>query len=212
MPEVYRVGFEPKDATKTYYQGFAGPGTVFEPGKKIKFTDILDGTSNTIAVIEAGPPVEWTKPVDIPYHPKLPLAKLDGPFSNVILGGMGDGSAHAFRTDFDEKQFRWLIERDDGNVIDLDKLHAKLPLTKEELKSVGEMLAKNEKLLTELAGQFREQQKLLAELAKKGKNPDIAMKGLEFERLARMQRELERILDEIKEETDQLRDQLQEKK
>ena len=27
MPAVYRVGIEPKDATHTYYQVFAGPGT-----------------------------------------------------------------------------------------------------------------------------------------------------------------------------------------
>src|SRR5262245_326487 len=32
MPDVFRVGFEPKDTTKTYYQAFAGPGKVLEPG------------------------------------------------------------------------------------------------------------------------------------------------------------------------------------
>ena len=31
MPNVYRVGIEPKGATHTYYQVFAGPGTPFDP-------------------------------------------------------------------------------------------------------------------------------------------------------------------------------------
>ncbi len=70
MPELFKVGIEPKDATKTYYQGFAGPGTIFEPGQKLTFAQIPDGTSNTIAVVEAGPSVEWTKPADLPYDPK----------------------------------------------------------------------------------------------------------------------------------------------
>jgi hypothetical protein len=33
MPTVYRVGIEPNDATHTYYQVFAGPGTPFGPSR-----------------------------------------------------------------------------------------------------------------------------------------------------------------------------------
>ena len=45
---------------------------------------ITDGTSNTFGVVEAGPPVAWTKPADIPFDPKKPFPKLVGPYTNAL--------------------------------------------------------------------------------------------------------------------------------
>src|SRR5204863_4655774 len=99
MPDVFRTGVEPKDSTKTYYQGYAGPGTIFEPGKKLTFVNVTDGTSNTLAVVEAGPPVEWTKPADIPYDPNKAVPKREGPFKNMMLAATADGAVHTLRPD-----------------------------------------------------------------------------------------------------------------
>src|SRR5262249_34466776 len=85
MPDVYRVGFEEKGETKTYYQGFSGPGALFGPRKTLRILDIKDGTSNTFAVVEAGPPVEWTKPADFAYDPKKRFPKIELPFANVLM-------------------------------------------------------------------------------------------------------------------------------
>lgn len=60
LPDVYKVGIEPKGEVKTYYQAFAGPKTIFEPGKKLSFQNVLDGTSNTFCVVEAGPPMPFS--------------------------------------------------------------------------------------------------------------------------------------------------------
>jgi RNA polymerase sigma factor (sigma-70 family) len=211
MPVTYRVGFQKKGETKTYYQGFAGPGTVFERGKAVKLEQIADGTSNTIGVIEAGPPVEWAQPGDIPYDPKKPLVGMGGPFTNVVFAAHCDGAAYAYRRDLDETTLRHLIETNDGNPVNTTDAFAKFPLTAEDIKSAQEMLRKNEILLTAIAEQFREQQKLLAEAGKKG-NPLGVVNGIDVGRLTRMQEELEGALNMLKRQTDELRKELEGKK
>ncbi|MCI0701101.1 MAG: sigma-70 family RNA polymerase sigma factor [Planctomycetia bacterium] len=209
MPVCFRVGFEPKDSTKTYYQAFAGTGTAFDPNKQIKITDITDGTSNTIAVIEAGPPVEWTKPVDLPYDPKK-LPKLEGPFKNTIIAATADGATHPLVPDIDETSLHRLIGIADGEVVSLDELRATFPLTKEEVQAAQDMLKQNEKLITAIGDQLRSQQKLLTELAKKA-NPKDPIQGIDFERIQRIQNELEYLLRVLKTETQELQKQLDKK-
>jgi len=211
MPAVYRVGFEPKGTTRTYYQGFSGPGAMFEPGKDIKFASVTDGLSNTLAVVECGPPVEWSKPADLPYDPKKKLPKLELPFKNTLIVGMGDGSANALKPDLDEATLRLLIERADGQPVSVADLVAKFPLDKEELKSAQDVLKRNEKMIEPIAEQLREQQKLLLEVAKR-KNPADPIKGIDLERLGRVQQELEHGLAAITKENEELRKQLEEKK
>ena len=102
----------------THFKGFVGPGTVFEPGKPIRLpADIPDGTSNTILVVEAGDPIPWAKPGDIPFDPKKPLPKLALPgvdgFVNVALC---DGSVRTLNMKtLTERTLKNAITRDDGN-------------------------------------------------------------------------------------------------
>jgi hypothetical protein len=53
---------------------FAGPGSVFEGAPGVSASEIRDGISETVAIVEAAKPVLWTKPEDLPYAPGEPLS------------------------------------------------------------------------------------------------------------------------------------------
>jgi len=116
MPKIYTpVNAKTGEKYETFYQVFAGKGTVFEPGEKITFASITDGTSNTIMIVEGDEPVPWTKPEDLPFDLEKPLPKLGGEFPDVINAAFCDGSVHTIeKKKIDDKVLRWLILRNSG--------------------------------------------------------------------------------------------------
>ena len=73
-------------------------------------------------VFEAGEPIIWTKPGDMPFDEMKPLPKLGGMFDGEFNVCMVDGSVLHVRKDADVTQIKRLIIRNDGYVIDYDKL------------------------------------------------------------------------------------------
>jgi RNA polymerase sigma factor (sigma-70 family) len=123
MPKVYApVRVKAKEG-ETFYQRFVGKGALFnEKGTSYKISTIPDGTSNTALVVEAGDPVIWTKPADLPFNTKAPLPKLGGLFDGDFHVLFGDGSVQRFKKDYDMNEMKNVITPDDGNVIDFKKL------------------------------------------------------------------------------------------
>jgi len=76
-----------------------------------------DGTENTIMVIDADEPVEWTRPLDIDWSPGKPRPALGGPGRTHCMVLMCDASVHSMRRDVADQVLRNLIDRRDGNVI-----------------------------------------------------------------------------------------------
>jgi RNA polymerase sigma factor (sigma-70 family) len=126
MPKQYTSTLpgKTKDKYATFYQGFVGKGTIFEGAEGVAFSDITDGTSCTIAIVEAGEAVPWTKPADLPYDDKKPLPKLGGLFKEGFHSAWADGSVRWLRKDFDVPTMRVAITRNDGTIADFDKLNA----------------------------------------------------------------------------------------
>jgi hypothetical protein len=110
MPKVYapvRVRAKPGE---TYYQVFAGDDALFGPNKRPLHPDgIPDGPSGTAMVVEAGEPVIWTKPADLPFDLKKPLPKLGGLFDGEFHVGLCDGSVVLVRKGFDAGEMRKLV-------------------------------------------------------------------------------------------------------
>lgn len=130
-PRCYEPMLGGKDAPGlTRYQVFVGPGTAFERDG-LTWDDFPDGRENTILVVEAGGPVPWTKPVDLPYDPDQPLPLLGDVYAkpyHFLCYEMGrtpglnacfaDGTTRFLSGKTDEKVIRGLITRNGGEKVD----------------------------------------------------------------------------------------------
>jgi Protein of unknown function (DUF1559) len=123
LPKEYTpIRAKTKDEGMTFYRGFTGGGTVFESGLRLSIVAISDGSSNTIAVVEAGESCVWTKPDDLPFGEKKDLPKLGGLFDGAFHVGLCDGSVRKVKAKFDAATLKAMITRAGGEVISTDGL------------------------------------------------------------------------------------------
>jgi RNA polymerase sigma factor (sigma-70 family) len=164
------------------------PAAAGRPG--VRFADITDGTSNTLAVIEAGPPVPWTKPADIAFDPAKPT-RLAAPFARVLHAAMMDGSAHALKRDLDPDLLRRLIVMNDGEVVSFKDLHApRTAETPEEQADLRKKVQENRHVIDQVHRLMTELADLLAEGNNLAAVEEMAdrLQGLEKELKAEIRR------------------------
>ncbi|MAV37954.1 MAG: hypothetical protein CMJ59_21150 [Planctomycetaceae bacterium] len=115
MPSTYRHPSDPPDSTASSYYGLSGKTSVFgEQG--LTFRKIVDGTSNTVLVVEAQRNIPWTKPQDIPFTPdKLP--KLGGYQEEGFLAAFCDGSVRLIATSVGDEILKRYFQYNDGQPI-----------------------------------------------------------------------------------------------
>ena len=110
MPGVYAPVVH-KDTTPyaTHYQGFVGPGALFDGDEGTRIADVIDAVSPTLMIVEAAEPVPWTKPEDLPYGDGRPLPKLGGQFEDGFYVGFADGSVRFLSRKIAPERLRALI-------------------------------------------------------------------------------------------------------
>lgn len=121
MPAVYANPNLVPGENKTNYLLLTGESTAFEDEEGPTLRAITDGSSNTIMAVEANADqaVVWTKPDDLEFDPKKPLAGLgqlrDGGFNIVLF----DGSSRFVSNNTDLDVLRGMATMAGGEVIQL---------------------------------------------------------------------------------------------
>ncbi len=118
MPKVFQHPTAKAEEGHTFYQGVAGPDTIFEPGKQFPLVSIQDGTSYTLMFLETAKAVPWTKPEDVSYDPKAKkLPDFGGHFAEKVVAAMADGAVYVLPHEYVQKNFQLLVQKADGQPI-----------------------------------------------------------------------------------------------
>jgi hypothetical protein len=175
VPRVFRSTPDTTARGETLVKSFSGPGAATEPGRKRRYpADFTDGLSNTVGVVEAGEPVPWTRPADIPFDPQKPPPQLTGPFADGVASAFMDGTGRWLRRDISPEVLRTFITRNADDITPgqgWGSAPPARPLTEDEQKEVGRLREYYEAYRKHFAKQAEERFRLTDELKKYGPIP-----------------------------------------
>jgi hypothetical protein len=126
MPKVFASPNLPEELAKKGMASYVAPigeKTIFEGSEGTSLAKVLDGTSNTLAVLEADAEhtVIWTKHDDLPIDWKAPTKGLElwkSGANSVFLAAFCDGSVRAINDKIDPALMKKLLQKDDGEIVE----------------------------------------------------------------------------------------------
>ncbi len=100
-PNVFKCPSEPISEELTAYEVVVDPHSMFtgEP-KGVTVASVVDGTSNTVLVVESTSPVPWTKPEDLSLAGGDLALEMGSKHPGGLNAAMADGSIRFFKNSF----------------------------------------------------------------------------------------------------------------
>ncbi len=120
MPDVYKVAGDGVAEGKTRFVLPMLPGSAWNgDGPPLKFEDLTDGTSVTLAMYIAPPAsaVVWTKPEEPKLDENQFVQQMFGDAPSIIAA-LFDGSVHSLEKKIDPKTLKALITHQGAEVVD----------------------------------------------------------------------------------------------
>lgn len=112
MPSVFRIGGAPAGEPTTNLLGIISTTdklTGFGRHQGHRLRDFLDGTSNSLLVVEAKRRVHWAKPEDIEWDPTMAVPEFGGVTPGAFYAAMADGSCQQISRDAPHEFLRAII-------------------------------------------------------------------------------------------------------
>ncbi|HTU16591.1 MAG TPA: DUF1559 domain-containing protein, partial [Gemmataceae bacterium] len=215
MPKVFAPpGIKARQPFSTFYQVFVSPkptrgnGTglpeafvpsaAFVLGQPSRYpASFPDGLANTILIVEASRAVPWTKPEDLPYAADQPIPELGGLFREVFHAAFVDAHVETLTKKYDEFNLRLFIMPNDGLVMDFEKVKAQGAAAAERRKN--RQLRQNLEDAQERLRLLQEERDVLLGRPVKKHSPDAEAHWDKLKKEnARLQNELEKVVEERK--------------
>jgi hypothetical protein len=200
MPRVYAPpGVKTREPYTTFYQVFVGPHAAFEKHRVLTLATFLDGTSNTILLVEAGAAVPWSKPEDLHFAPDEPLPELGGLFPGIFHTAFADGSVFTFAKNAPADMLRKVIMRDDGHPVVLDALRAPTSRREAALREQNERIRRDLERERVRVEELRREKQLLEEMTEDAETQRVRQANERLEKLLRqLQEEAAKLQEEIR--------------
>lgn len=126
MPNLYRspaIDAATK-TTNTSVVAIVGAEAALDPTRQRKFSQVTDGTSNTIAIVETKTDIPWTKPEDLEFDSSMALPKISGYHTGGgpdggFIAGFCDGHVRFVAASLDAEMLKKLFTINGGESVEL---------------------------------------------------------------------------------------------